>query len=423
MTTILKAILICLLPLHVWAENPEDIIQKSLQSVIGIYSESQDASPSSSGRIGAGVIISKEGHAITNAHVITQSRQIVVQLNDGQKLYADVIGADEQSDLALLKINTNQVLTPMPIGKSDSIHIGSQVIAIGNPFGLSQSVTQGIVSSLHRSDTSSRIQDFIQIDAPINPGNSGGALLNSNGQLVGINTSIISVPKSDDKSVAHNIGIGFAIPMDIAIPIVKQLQKNGRLQPAMLGIVSQNVDHNLAQALNFDQDYGVLVTDTVPQSPAAKADIKPLDIIMSINGVKIFDYEHLRSIIAAHGPDFNITLKLMRNKKIHTLSLKTTAPISNKKNEHTNAFKGIHVVNHEALELGQSKVTGLRVVFIEDQTKAALSGLLPNDIITHINNQPLTSIDSFSQMFTKLPKNNILTCLRGNRLMYFALNN
>ncbi len=407
----------------VHADSQAKIIENALPSIIGIYAEAAEPTLDSPSHIGAGVIISKEGHAITNAHVIKDSRNIIVQLNDGQKHFAQVVGADIQSDLALLKIESKNKFKPIQIGNNTSVQIGSQVMAIGNPFGLSQSVTSGIVSGLHRSDTSLRIQDFIQIDAPINPGNSGGALLNERGELVGINTSIINVNKNE-KSRPVNIGIGFAIPIDIAMPIINQIQKNGHVQPAWLGVVTQNIDHNISQVLGVQSDRGVIVTAVIENSPAANANIQPLDIILSVNGVKINDFEHLRSIIIAHGPDYDTQIHLIRKKQEQTLSLKTAAQKTmNQKEKINDAFQGIHVVNHQELELGQKKVSGLRVMFIDEKTPAALSGLMPNDIITHINETSLESINQFSHLYNNLPKENILTVQRGSRKMYVALNN
>ena len=402
------------------------MVQDVLPSVVGLYIEGQPSlSDEPRGSLGAGVIVNSNGLFVTNAHVVKGARSIVVQTNGGSKFFGKMIGIDEQTDLALVKIQSNQTFQPIKIGQSSELRIGTEVIAVGNPFGLQQTVTSGIVSSLHRSDLSSRIQDYIQIDASINPGNSGGALVNENGELIGINTSILSTERTPGKS-PHNIGIGFALPIDIVIPVIHQLQKYGHVKPGWLGASTQDLDESMASALQSSTTKGVVVTETMPNSPASTAGLEPLDIVTHINNVEIADREHFRSIIVVHGPDKQINLRIISHGEKKSIKV-TTGSVNdyNKKASSVDksVFDGIHVVNHNELNLKGTTTMGLRVIYIDADSPGTLSGLIPNDIILSINGKKINQISEFPKISDNLKAHNILHVLRGEQSFYVALGN
>lgn len=420
-----RILIILTLITNIYASNDQShVVQTTLPSVVGLFIESADVSPheASAGSLGAGVIIGQDGHIITNAHVVKNAKTIVVQLSNGSKHYARLIGADSQTDIALVKIDSTDIFKPIKVGISSNVKIGSQVIAIGSPFGLQQTVTSGIVSSLHRSDFTLRIQDYIQIDAPINPGNSGGALINNKGELIGINTSILTTDRSDRQTSAHNIGIGFALPIDIVIPVIAQLKSHGHVKPGWLGLVNQDLDKNMAKALKADVDKGVVVNEVQPGSPAALAGLKPLDIVTHVDKIAISDFEHFRSIIVVQGPKKMLDLHIIRSGHEQIIHVVTGSPdkaIDNTRS--SNAFSGIHVVNHNELNLNGVTTVGLRIIYIDAQSQGALSGLIPNDIVLSINDKPTKEISHFNDVLKNLKDVNIVKVLRGERKFYFAL--
>ena len=406
------------------ATDQSQVVQTTLPSVVGIFIEKANISPveSSTGGLGAGVVLSQDGYIVTNAHVIKDAQTIVVQASNGSKYYARTIGGDEQTDIALIKIDSPDKFQPIKLGISSNVKIGSQVIAIGSPFGLQQTVTSGIVSSLHRSDLSLRIQDYIQIDAPINPGNSGGALINNQGELIGINTSILTTDRSGKQGSAHNIGIGFALPIDIVMPVAAQLKSHGHVKPGWLGLVNQDLDKNMAKALHTDVEKGVVVNEVQPGSPAALAGLKPLDIITHVDKIAISDFEHFRSIIVVQGPKKMLNLHIIRNGHEQIAHIVTGSPDKSMAEKQTlNAFAGIHVVNHNELNLNGVSTVGLRIIYIDAQSQGALSGLMPNDIILTINGAPTEEISQFKNVLKKLKDVNLVRVLRGERKFYFAL--
>lgn len=233
----------------------------------------QNTAPTKVLGVGSGVIIdAKKGYIVTNAHVVKDQKIMVVTLKDGRRYRAKVIGKDEGFDLAVIQIHANH-LTALPIGNSDQLKVGDFVVAVGSPFGLTQTVTSGVISALNRQEPRiDNFQSFIQTDAPINPGNSGGALIDLEGKLIGINTAIVTPS-------AGNIGIGFAIPSDMVKSVAEQLIKYGKVERGMLGVTAQNITPELADALNLKHNKGALVTKVVAESPAAKAGVEVQEII------------------------------------------------------------------------------------------------------------------------------------------------
>lgn len=311
-------------PLSVSAQEPvvsfSKAVKLALPSVVNIYTASP-GEPGDSGssvnsssdrdqqsrdyRLGSGVVMDKDGHILSNYHVIMKAKEILVALPDGRKVPAKVIGSDPETDLAVLKISANN-LSPISLGDSRDLQVGDVVLAIGNPFGLGQTVTHGIVSAIGRNTAGiNQLENYIQIDAAINPGNSGGALINSQGKLVGITVGIYS------RSGGFQ-GVGFAIPVDVAVNVMKQIIKTGRVVRGYLGV----------NVLNNSQTVGVLVAKVMPNSPAALAGLKVNDIILSINEYQVQDAQGFQNYIAVTEPGANLVLKVLRHEKEIEITVK-----------------------------------------------------------------------------------------------------
>lgn len=264
---------------------------------------------------GSGVIIdAAKGHIVTNYHVVAGANSIVVTLNDGRKASATVIGTDPRADIAVIKIK-EKGLVALPLGNSDQLRVGDFVVAIGNPYGLGQSVTSGIISALGRTDLGIEdYEDFIQTDASINPGNSGGALVDLNGRLIGINTAILG------GDGGGNVGIGFAIPVNMVKNIVKQLVTYGQVERGQLGVVVQDLDHRLAKALGTKDSHGAVIVEVVYGSPADLAGLRSGDVITHINGKKVKNANDVRNKVGTMRIGTRINLDIFRNGRSKNLT-------------------------------------------------------------------------------------------------------
>ncbi len=265
---------------------------------------------------GSGVIVdAARGYILTNNHVIANAEQIVVGLRDGRRLRAELVGADPEADIAVIKVKSNN-LGAVPLGDSDNIEVGDFVIAIGNPFGLGQTVTSGIVSALGRSGLGIEgYEDFIQTDASINPGNSGGALVNLRGELVGINTAILGPS-------GGNIGIGFAIPINMAREIMEQIVRYGEVRRGQLGVTVQDLTPDLAKGLKTDARNGAVIAQVMPRSAAATAGLRRGDVIVAINSVPVRNASHLRNKIGLVRVGQKVELRIVRTGKARTVIVK-----------------------------------------------------------------------------------------------------
>lgn len=404
------------------AANPveESVIEKSLESVVGLYVErpmNEDmASAGGMAGLGSGVIIDASGLVLTNAHVVDRANSIVAQMNDGTRTFASIVGLDTASDVALLQLEPRVKYPSIEVGRSTELKIGSPVTAIGNPFGLAQSVTSGIVSGMHRSDNSTRIQDYIQLDAPINPGNSGGALIDQKGRLVGINSAIMSSPGS---VIPSNIGIGFAIPVEIVLPIYKQLKSVGHATPGSVGVVSQNMSDALAKVLDVNVKKGVIVTQVIPGSPAYLAGIKNMDVITHLDDIPVYDSEHLRALVVSQGQEVAVEFKLYRKGKYFIAPVVTKRPMVN--TDSKSKLSGIYVVEHDETSFLGERNLGLKITQIEKDSPALLSGLLPGDIVVSINGKQVSKLQDLEQVFSPLRSSYLLQVQRDNQLIYIAL--
>lgn len=338
--------------------------------------------------LGSGVILdSDKGLIVTNSHVVHDASTILVKLKSGSEYLAKAIGEDVGSDLAVLKIKAKN-LTKINIGKSSDMIVGDPVIAIGNPFGLQQTVTSGIVSGLHRNTTSST-NDFIQTDAPINPGSSGGALVNESGELVGINTAILS------RNGMGNIGIGFAIPSDMMMKIVEQLFKYGNVERGLLGVTLQELTPNLAIALKSKTDHGAIINSVAKYSAAEKAGLKQGDIVTKIDDLEIYTADEAKSYVSVLRKDTTINMTIERNRKAvqKQVTIGDIKHIDNK-----NMFEGLTLINFDAIDSHSKRISGLMVTEVKNGSKVWLAGLSKGDIITKINKQKVTNLDDIANI-------------------------
>ncbi len=338
--------------------------------------------------IGSGVIVdSTKGIILTNAHVIDLAKTIIVTLSDGRHYQAKKIGVDNDSDIAVIQINAKN-LTAITLGDSNVVQIGDFVAAIGSPFGLNQSVTSGIVSAIHRGDLGIEgLENFIQTDAPINVGNSGGALVNMQGELIGINTALIS-------NSGGNIGIGFAIPINMAQNIMQQILKFGEVRRGLMGVLVQTLSPDLASAFGVPDTQGAVVTQIIPYSPAANAGLQIGDIITSINGQTVQNNLDIHNAVGLLRIGSNAKLTLLRNTKPLTIQISTVNPQDTEmKNESADPYLyGVQMKEVQLQDLINGYIVGIKILKIKDYSAAAIAGLQPGDIIISANHKNATSI-------------------------------
>ena len=364
--------------------------------------------------LGSGVIIdAKKGHIVTNYHVINGADDIKVKLHDGREYDAELIGGDQMSDIALLKLEKAKNLTQIKVADSDKLRVGDFSVAIGNPFGLGQTVTSGIVSALGRSGLNlENFENFIQTDAAINSGNSGGALVNLNGELIGINTAILG-PNGG------NVGIGFAIPSNMMKNLTEQILDFGEVKRGMLGVQGGEVTSELAEALGYESSKGAFVSQIVPDSAADKAGLKAGDIIVSINGKRIDTFSELRAKVATLGAGKQIELGVIRDGKSKNFDVTLGESINNK----TQAEK-LHegLAGAELTNTNESDVaTGVKVSSVAQGSPAEAYQLLKDDIIIGVNRQTVKNLAQFRDILEKQPGVLALNIQRGDRTIYLVI--
>jgi serine protease Do len=387
--------------------------------------------------IGSGVIVSADGTILTNNHVVEGADKITVQTSDDKTFEAKVVGTDKPSDLAVLKIEA-QNLPFLTLGNSDNVRVGDIVLAIGNPLGIGQTVTAGIISAKGRrtglSDSSS-FEDFLQTDAPINRGNSGGALVNLSGELIGINSQILSPGGAN----GGNIGIGFSIPSNMAKEVMDQLLQNGKVRRGMLGIFIQNITTDTAKALDLKDTSGVLVSDVQKGSAADKAGIKRRDIITAINGEKIEDSNVFRNKVAGTPPGTEITLSIIRDgqqqdvkAKLDEFDANAVSRTENGGDDQNDAAPekesgklGLSlqpVTPQIAHQLNLTSSEGLVITDIDPTGPAAEAGLARGDVILEINKQAVTSVDNVKATLDKAKNGPVLMLIaRQGRTIYLTV--
>lgn len=391
-------------------QNPQ--VPDEFKKFFGDESQDQQAQPFEG--LGSGVIIDAEkGYVLTNNHVVDHAEKINIQLNDGREFDAKLIGSDSQSDIALLQIQKPDHLTQIAIADSDKLRVGDFAVAVGNPFGLGQTVTSGIVSALGRSGLNIEgLENFIQTDASINRGNSGGALLNLNGELIGINTAILAPG-------GGSIGIGFAIPSNMARTLAAQLMKSGEIQRGLLGIKGTELTADLAKAFNLDIQRGAFVNEVLPGSGSAKAGIKAGDVITSLNGKPLSSFAELRAKIATSEPGSMVKLGLLRNGKAQevdvVLDKSTTSSAS--------AEMISPSLQGASLSDGQLKdgTKGIHIDDVEKDSAAARAGLNKDDVIVGINRDRVQTIAEMRKLLENKPPMMALQIVRGDNNLYLLL--
>jgi serine protease Do len=377
--------------------------------------------------LGSGVIVSPEGYVLTNNHVVDGTKEVTVTLHDKRELKARVVGTDPRTDVAVLKLEGSN-FPALSLADSSKVEVGDIVLAIGDPFGVGQTVTAGIVSATGRGGLGiEQVEDFIQTDAPINPGNSGGALVDDEGHLIGINTAIIS------GNSGGNQGIGFAVPINMARHDMDEILAHGKVEHGYLGILPQDVTPALAKSFSSSETGGALVGEITPDSPAAHSDLKQGDIILAVNGQPVADANQLRSTIGTMDPKARVTLKILRNGKMQEVAV-TLGEFPSKEERASvengspdSSLQGVTVENltpDAAQELKLPVTTkGVVVDQVNPSSRAADAGLQSGDVIQQVNHQPVTSVKDYNQAVHASKKDDPVLLLvdRNGSTMFLAV--
>jgi serine protease Do len=375
-----------------------------------------------SSSLGSGVIVSENGYILTSNHVVKGAEDIKVTLSDKRELKGKIIGTDPRTDLAVIKIDASD-LPAATIGESGKLKAGDVVLAIGAPFGLNESITMGIVSAVGRSNVGiADLEDFIQTDAAINPGNSGGALVNTNGEVVGINTAIFSTS-------GGYMGIGFAVPSDMAKTVMESIIKQGKVIRGWLGVSIQDLTPELAKSLNIKQQNGALVADVVKESPAEKAGLKRGDVITGFNGKPVENATILRNLVSSSAPGKSAEIKILRDGKELTLTANLTEFREKKavrKMQYNNVLRGITVQEltatlRDRLDL-PANATGVVITDVA-QDSPAQGVLQPNDVILEVNRKEIGGLIDYDQTVSKIGKEDdvLLLVYREGGTIYITL--
>jgi serine protease Do len=380
--------------------------------------------------LGTGVVINADGYILTNNHVIQSASKIDVMLKDKRVFKGKVVGADPDTDIAVVKIDASNLST-VPLGDSSTLRIGDTVMAFGNPFGLNLTVTRGTVSALGRSQFRiEAVQDFIQTDAAINPGNSGGALVNIEGQVIGINTAILS-PGSDSGGEAGSVGIGFAIPSNMAKRVMQDLIKTGKVTRAYLGATISPVTQPLAKEFNVPDTAGAFIQDVTPDGPAAKAGIKPGDVVRKFNGVNVSESDGLLATVANSSPGTTVPVEILRDGKPVNLDVTLQQRPAGlqyagtaEKTPAEGPLRGIRVENLTPMIRKQqgisSEVNGVIVVDVDPHSSAA-QYLEPGDVILSVDRQPVDSAADFDRLAAAATGQALLRILRHGQASFVVI--
>jgi len=430
---------------RVGAESIADITERVLPSVVNIsmtkvtkmsasplpfmpFFGPQDQGDRREQGMGSGVIVSKDGYILTNNHVVADAQEIKVTTSDRHNYTATIVGTDPKSDLAVIKLKGDvSNLTPVEFGDSGRLRLGDIVLAIGNPFGVGQTVTMGIVSAKGRSDLGiETYEDFIQTDAAINPGNSGGALINSEGKLVGINTAILS------RSGGYQ-GIGFAIPTNMASPIMDSLKKNGKVVRGWLGVAIQDVDQELADAMKLPGATGILLSDVKPGTPAAKAGLARGDVVLKVDGKVVDTSGQFRNMIAASGSKHKVRLDFIRDGKASASDVELgempetdVAAASGPSSAQGSALDGIVLESltpqtRSAFEIDDNVKQGVVIARLDPQSNAAHAGLRPGDVVLEVNRVRIDTPQRFQELYSKSKSRVLLLINRHGSTTYLVV--
>lgn len=373
--------------------------------------------------LGSGVIIdASKGYIITNSHVVDKAKTITVTLSDGRTFKGKLVGADAASDVAIIKITPDK-LTQMSLGDSSALQVGDYVIAIGSPFGLNQTVTSGIVSALQRASLGIEgpqgLENFIQTDASINPGNSGGALINLQGKLIGINTAILSPSGAE----GGNVGIGFAIPINMAKVIATQLIEYGSVKRGLMGVIVQPLTPQLSAAFGVSTTEGAVITQVTPNSPASAAGLQAGDIIQELNEVKMHSAADVRNAVGLLRVGSKINLTLLRHGKLVSSTLMTADPekyLEKAKNQNRFLF-GLSLRNFDQQTPLQGYIQGVQIVRVSKDSAGWRQGLAPGDVIVSANQVSVKNLTDLEKASGLNKEHLLLNVLRGSSAMFVVL--
>ncbi len=380
--------------------------------------------------LGSGFIISEKGYVVTNYHVIKDASDIIIRLSNKQEFKNDqveIVGFDNRTDIALLKIKTDKKLPYLNFGDSDKIRIGDWAIAFGNPFHLEGTMTVGVISAKGRSNIplpeGPDLQSFLQTDAAINPGNSGGPLVNIHGEVIGINTAITSPS-------GGNVGIGFAIPAKIAEDVIGELKDKGKVTRGYLGIYLQDITDDIRQAMDLKSLSGVLVSDVVKDTPAEKAGLKSGDVIIEFDGKNVEDASSFKVMVAQTDVNRSVILKIIREGNEKKLTVKIgeypdeVSVTPEAKDEPDIGLKVVNLNDGRARNYDISATSGIVVITVIPDTPAAEAGIKPGDVIKKIGKKTINDIDDYNQAATKISKGKpvIFQIQRGDRMTFIAVN-
>ena len=399
----------------------EELLQQQVPEILRRFFGNQviipqQQAPQEKTAYGSAFFISKDGYLLTNHHVVEDASKVTIRLNDRREIDATVVGSDERTDVALLKVKGSN-FPELRTGNVDRLRVGEPVLAIGSPFGFDYSASAGIVSAKMRNMMGETSVPFIQTDVALNPGNSGGPLFNQNGEVVGVNSRIFS-------GTGGYMGLSFSIPIDVAMDVADQLKKNGKVTRSYLGVMLQDIDRNLAESYNLPKPEGSLVTQVTPNSPAAKAGFKSGDVILKYNGSAISRTSDLLNYLNRTLPNQVIQLQVLRDDKVRNISATlTTAPDDTPaKVEQTAQQKGpvlgVTIRNLTANEQSQLDVKGgILVQEVKLGGIAAQSRMIAGDIITQINNKTILNSDDFIKSVSELKKGSIarVSIIRQNQ--------
>jgi len=394
---------------HVPNQNPYNQ-QQNIPDILRELLEQREMPQQDHGSLGSGFVVSSDGYVLTNNHVISDADEIKIIMSDQREFDASLVGTDQRSDLALLKINAKD-LPVLTLSKNEKLKVGQWVVAIGSPFGLDYSASAGIVSAIGRSIPSERHENtyvpFIQTDVAINPGNSGGPLFNMDGEVVGINSQIYSPS-------GGSVGLSFAIPASVALDVVTQLKEKGHVDRGWLGVTIQDVDKDLASSYGLDKAQGALVADVDVKGPAMKAGVKAGDLITQFNGETIHKSADLPNIVGRMIPNTKVDFEVIRKGKKETLSVmigklpvNEAQGLRNVQGDEPPITKtdvlGITVAPIDPKE--GIKESGVQIINVEPDSAAQRAGLMRGDIITQLDFAEIDSVASYNKEVATLPKN------------------
>lgn len=395
--------------------SQEELLQQQVPEILKRFFGNQiiipqQRAPQEKTAYGSAFFISKDGYLLTNHHVVEDASKVTIMLNDRREIDAKVVGSDERTDVALLKVEGNN-FPSLSVGNVDQLKVGQPVLAIGSPFGFDYSASAGIVSAKSRNMMGETSVPFIQTDVALNPGNSGGPLFNQQGQVVGVNSRIFS-------GTGGYMGLSFSIPIDVAMDVVDQLKKNGKVTRSYLGVMLQDIDRNLAEAYKLDKPEGSLITQVAPNSPAEKAGFRAGDVILKYNDSPISRTSELLNYLNRTQPNQSVKLEVLRDdkRKVITATL-TVAPDdtpakldNNSTSAKPNKGPVIGVAIRALTEQEKSRLNLKGGVLIQDVTRgglAAQSRILPGDVITQVNNKKINTPNDFVDAVAELQKNTV----------------